>query len=801
MSHCPVRAFLSILFLLCIVASQSGGQWSTDPTINNAICTAAGDQKNLGMISDGAGGAIIVWQDERSGPNTDIYAQRISASGVAMWRSDGVAISVAAGEQMYPRITSDGAGGAIIAWQDTRSGGTVAQLAGQTTNTVAGSSDIYAQHINSAGTTTWTANGVAVTTATGDQLNPALTTDGAGGAIITWEDKRNGSNYDIYVQRIGSSGGNIWTANGVPISTAANDQKSPRIISDGTNGAIIAWTDLRSATNISNIYVQRIDASGRINWATNGTAICPSSGNQASPNLTNDGGNGAIVTWMESRSGSTSIFAQRISNGALMWNPDGVKASANGSAQYFSQITQDGSGGAIVAWEDFHNSSHGLIYSQRISVNGYIMWGLNGIPISSSVSSDFAPLLCSDGTGGAIITWNRLVNDSTWLGLVARISSSGDAMWKTGGVQFSTASITQIGALPISDGAGGAILTWMDGRNGVAYDIYAQKLDQYGYWGKSAPTLAAVRDIANDQGGKLRVFWEPSYLDGLQYQTIASYDIMMGTKLTGVLGKSAVSNGSTIYWQKAGSAEAMGLGAYSYAVTTYADSGLQGIPRYYFQIVGRNSNLSQSWFSNIDSGYSVDNIPPVGVARASIGFAPNGTTVIRWEKNRVDPDLMGYKIYRSSTSGFAPDRSTELSMTEDTVFVDVASSAGKPFYYKIAAMDIHGNLGAASTELYLEPMAVDGDKGSTPTEFTLHQNYPNPFNPSTTISFSISEKSFVSLEIFDALGKNAAVLVSEELSAGSYTRLWNAAGCPSGVYFYRLQAGSRVELKRLVLLK
>jgi hypothetical protein len=90
---------------------------------------------------------------------------------------------------------------------------------------------------------------------------------------------------------------------------------------------------------------------------------------------------------------------------------------------------------------------------------------------------------------------------------------------------------------------------------------------------------------------------------------------------------------------------------------------------------------------------------------------------------------------------------------------------------------------------------------SQPERFALVDAYPNPFNPSTTISFILLSKLFVSLKVFDVLGREVATLVSEELSADAYTRQWNAAGIPSGVYFYRLQAGSFTETKKLVLLK
>ena len=84
---------------------------------------------------------------------------------------------------------------------------------------------------------------------------------------------------------------------------------------------------------------------------------------------------------------------------------------------------------------------------------------------------------------------------------------------------------------------------------------------------------------------------------------------------------------------------------------------------------------------------------------------------------------------------------------------------------------------------------------------TLYQNYPNPFNLSTNISFNLPTKSFVSMKIFDLLGREVSTVVSEELSAGDHTIQWNAENLPSGVYFCRVQAGLVTQIKKLILLK
>ncbi|MFA7362148.1 MAG: carboxypeptidase regulatory-like domain-containing protein [Candidatus Kapaibacterium sp.] len=94
-----------------------------------------------------------------------------------------------------------------------------------------------------------------------------------------------------------------------------------------------------------------------------------------------------------------------------------------------------------------------------------------------------------------------------------------------------------------------------------------------------------------------------------------------------------------------------------------------------------------------------------------------------------------------------------------------------------------------------------GSDPETPSTFALSQNYPNPFNPSTTISFSVSELRNVSLKIYDILGQEVSTLVSENLAPGSYSVTFNASSLPSGMYFYKLQAGDFTSVKKMTLIK
>jgi len=159
--------------------------WTDDGV---AVCNGSDVQDYPAVTTDGEHGAIICWQDDRSG-SWDIYAQRVSAAGAAVWTADGVAVCSDAGLQAYPEIASDGSGGAVIVWYDNRMLG----------------DDIYGQRIDGSGTALWSTDGVAVCTAGGIQLEHRVVADGGGGVIVTWQDLR-GTDEDIYAQRVERNG-------------------------------------------------------------------------------------------------------------------------------------------------------------------------------------------------------------------------------------------------------------------------------------------------------------------------------------------------------------------------------------------------------------------------------------------------------------------------------------------------------------------------------------------------------------------------------------------------------------------
>jgi hypothetical protein len=95
----------------------------------------------------------------------------------------------------------------------------------------------------------------------------------------------------------------------------------------------------------------------------------------------------------------------------------------------------------------------------------------------------------------------------------------------------------------------------------------------------------------------------------------------------------------------------------------------------------------------------------------------------------------------------------------------------------------------------------ESQQTTIPLVYSLEQNYPNPFNPSTSIRFNIPKQSNAKLVVYDVVGREVAVLVSEMKKPGTYEAIFNAENYASGVYFYRLEAGDFTDVKKMVLIK
>jgi hypothetical protein len=196
----------------------------------------------------------------------------------------------------------------------------------------------------------------------------------------------------------------------------------------------------------------------------------------------------------------------------------------------------------------------------------------------------------------------------------------------------------------------------------------------------------------------------------------------------------------------------------------------------FFAGARHSSNNGSTWFES--SGFPAD---------ASVfALGPAGDDMVL-----AGTDLAPSWIYASFDNGVSFSPYSEGLANRASVEAIAVNDT-----FMFAGTDDHGvwrrlRPGVVSVQTELE----------IPQKFHLAQNYPNPFNPATTIEYSIHSDGFVKLSVFNAIGEEVRTLVSEFNKAGSYKEIFDAGNLSSGIYFYKLQAGSFVETRKMILLK
>ena len=506
---------ISACFTGCFSPGDARAQWRGDGV---AVCTAAGAQRITGTVTDGAGGALVLWSDSRSG-NTDLYVQRIASTGEPMWRADGVPVCTLPSSVAHCSMIADGAGGCIAAWQEREGAGNL----------------VYAQRVNAAGVSQWGTNGTRLSSDAEVMGNPALCSDGAGGAIVAWwgsTDVASGKN--IRAQRISVSGSTLWGQVGRLLGTTGSSV--PSIAMDDSGGATILWTGTQTYAG----YAQRLDADGVARWGADGVVFCAHLyGGRAIP----DGTGGTVVAWMDHATNARDdIYAQRLDRaGQAAWNPGGVALCTAQSLKNPPELCADGSGGAIVAWADYRSGLGLDLFAQRVDGTGDPRWQSDGITLCGAPGEQTSVTVAPDDAGGAYFTWT---DDRCGYDIYAqRTSAAGEAAWQADGVVVCNADGDQSGQVSglCPDGAGGAIVAWSDSRGWAPPDIYVQQLARLGvnrvfdFTIATAPgpngTFSPCDGIGVERGGTRRLTLQPAagyhvedvVVDGVSIGAVSDY--------------------------------------------------------------------------------------------------------------------------------------------------------------------------------------------------------------------------------------------------------------------------------------
>jgi len=250
---------------------------------------------------------------------------------------------------------------------------------------------------------------------TADRKYPKIIDDGQGYIIVTWQDQRNG-NYDIYAQRRDINTSSLhpsWDFYGSTVTIAGSDQVEPQIVSDGSGGAIITWTDYRQTTTEPDIYAQRISSTGTpvAGWTPDGVPICTKDEPQSNPvivnNLVAGSIEGAIIMWEDMRDDPMGdIYAEGVdSDDPPVLDEEDIFIAGGLGPQLFPRLVSDNQGGGIGTSID--NGSK--IFAQKRDQYGQLVWSsYPGVLVCEGTGIIIDSQIISDGYGGAIVAWVAL---------------------------------------------------------------------------------------------------------------------------------------------------------------------------------------------------------------------------------------------------------------------------------------------------------------------------------------------------------------------------------------------------------
>ncbi|HYM82356.1 MAG TPA: FlgD immunoglobulin-like domain containing protein [Candidatus Limnocylindria bacterium] len=488
------------------MSRPAGASWGAE---GNVVTNAPGHQRSRAVASlnlngvpfGGEGGMIVVWEDERNAPSSglDLYYATVSRGGASV---QATPFCTAPSTQSEPSVARTGAWSGqgpfntlvVATWQDDRNLPTSAE-------------DIYAQalfgSICSPGNC-WGPDGISICTAPGTQSHPKVVGDEPStfSTVIAWEDRRNGTDSDLYAQRLDQDGNAEWGSDGAPVCVAAGDQDHFDIVRAHDGGLLLAWEDHRNGPS-PRVFVLRLLASGQVapNWPANGLPVCDVSSAQNQPRIAVSPAGGILVFWSDRRDDVTGdLYAMRLADDgqpASGWPTSGLAVCTATGSQSPAHAHPSGT----VVWVDGRNVGSEApanfdLYAQRLLANGTVAagWIPGGTVVCDEPSQQDQVNMVPSSGGSTMFAWrdwraNGVTSDIYGLCLDANGALAPDC--PADGFAICAAAGDQSEPLGVFDPFG-ALVVWIDGRtSGVnGLDLYAQLAGQDGQTGDPVVDVA-----------------------------------------------------------------------------------------------------------------------------------------------------------------------------------------------------------------------------------------------------------------------------------------------------------------------
>lgn len=487
---------------LVLGSGLARAQWTDNPVDNTPVVVNSGNQTVVKTAIAPDGSSWTGWFD--FGASVQMRVQRLDAAGNPTFDAGGLVVSAnTQGTSVVDwDLRADSDGNCVLAFVDIRAGG---------------DNDVYAYLIAPDGTQLWGPNGVTVSDNAEFEADPRVMQLSGGDYAVVWP--RFDVNPGLVMQRISPAGVKAFPGDGVLIYSSGNEEPAfLEMVPTSDNGLMVAWIrNIASFMSPRHVYAQKFDASGAMQWGASPIIVSSATSVPIAhkPRIINDGADGAVIAWHDTRDGDFDSYIQRVSPaGVVQYAANGLPASGEPGRQQLDPAIAMAPSGDIMM---FFRNMDGAQSNQSTNVQrfdgatGARMLGTNGVallPFNGQFKG--APRAVPHATGAAAVVDRQPVLGNTDGTLEMLISDESGVLLTGGAIPVSTANSSK-GRLNVNVGGDGRmIVSWADDRNGDE-DIYAQAVNADGTLGAAG----CPADLAAPFG-VLNFFDLVAYLDLLQ---------------------------------------------------------------------------------------------------------------------------------------------------------------------------------------------------------------------------------------------------------------------------------------------
>jgi len=689
---------------------------------NEKILLSGWEIFNFDIAVNNKDGFVITW--EACSYHTEIYAKRFDSYGHAL----GTTLRISVGYEEYyksnPKICINRDGYFIIAWEDGRN-----------------FADIYAKVYGENGQALKSDFRVSSQLWGSWQDRPEIGADNNGNFLIAWNVRDLDYNFNVYAQRIDSTGTALGSNFKVSEVSRRNHNGSVNINIERNENFLISW---KKVDGISRFLGQRYDPDGtKIGSNFSILTINPDAGktDQKDPDISVDGKGNFLIVWEDRRNGNPDVYAQR-------FNADGKPSTYNFivnddergiNYQFGVKIATNNTGNSVIVWRDYRNGK-AEIYAQPFDVNGTAIGSNFKIDDDQLRSWKDDPDIEMDGNGNSVIVWQDYRNKHSDI-YAQRLDAYGNITGSNFKLNDDKGAAYQYAPKIAMNHTGNTVIVWQDKRNGHS-DIYFQRYDANG---SAVSTNIRVNDdtTSSEQSNPvININKEGNFV---------------------IVWMDQRNNRYEIYAQR------------------FNDKGLA---------LGSNFSIITLTGENSDNNIAV-------------GIDKDGKFVIAWQGKRNGfYDLYG-QLYNNIGEALGYNFKINKDSGNDSPFnSSIVFKDGKLYSTWVDRKDPATGLDVFANVISFKTTDVSGvDVNEISKNYEHFRNYPNPFNFSTTIKYDLPKAQNVIITVYDIQGRFVSKIVDEFKQAGRHSVEFNAEDLASGVYFYRIQTEEFILLHKMMLVK